>query len=146
MTFLLKRTIELECSRSQAFLIFTEHTDLWWPRTHRKNEKSTLMLEPHAGGRLYERAPDGSEWTIGEATKCEPPNIIEFTWFPGSSNAPTNVAVRFEGDGAQSRILIEHSAMTDVAQDIWPQRVALFDKGWSIILPAFKAQCESDLA
>lgn len=139
----LQRTIELNCSPEHAYKVFTQLTDLWWPRGHRKDSSATLVLEPHVGGRLFERSANGDEWTLGEIISCEPTKSLEFNWFPGSPNAPTSVSIRFEGNASRSKILITHSAITAPANEIWPQRVALFEKGWDTILPAFKIHCES---
>ena len=126
MTDELRRTIDLKCSSRHAFRIFTEMTDLWWPKGHRKNSDGT---------------PDGAEWTIGEITAYNPPETLEFDWYPGSPTTPTAVSVRFEGDRGRSRIIITHRALSAPATDIWPERVALFERGWDIILPALQTYC-----
>lgn len=142
MTDILSRTIDLQCSCAHAFRVFTTTTDLWWPPGHRKNSQSTIILEPSAGGRLFERNPDGSEWTVGEVLIATPPDLLEFNWFPGSPTAPTHVRVDFEDREVFSRIHITHRAISAGAQQIWPDRVAFFEKGWDSILPAFKSVAE----
>lgn len=141
MTDILRRTIALKCSKPHAFRVFTEMTDLWWPRTHRRDTQSKLILDPTKGGALVERGEDGAEWTIGNIIDIDPPNLLTFAWFPAAPNAPTHVRVTFEGDAKSAQINITHSAVSDAAQQIWPEKVALFTKGWDTILPPFAKLC-----
>jgi uncharacterized protein YndB with AHSA1/START domain len=144
MAELLERVIALRCSPVHAFDIFTTKTDLWWPRGHRRTPDATMVFEPRVGGRLLEKSPDGGEWVIGEITAFEPPAKLSFDWFPGSPSEPTSVDVRFRAvhDGAE--IAISHRALTEGAIAAWPGKVALFEKGWSTVLPALAALIESE--
>lgn len=139
MTELLNRQFTLSCSRAHAFKVFTQMIDLWWPRGHRRTEGSTLILQPTQGGRLFERAPDGSEWTLGEIITFDPPSKLAFQWFPGAPNAPTHVEVDFTEQGEGASISVTHSAITPEAINIWPDKVALFERGWDTILPALQS-------
>lgn len=143
MSSILTREIALRCSRDHAFTVFTQRIDLWWPKTHRKDSSAVLVLEGALGGRLFERSNDGSEWTIGQITDWVLGQKLVFDWFPGSPAAPTCVSVRFEAAGEDARILIEHSAVSRAALDVWPERVALFARGWDTILPPFQQYCDS---
>jgi uncharacterized protein YndB with AHSA1/START domain len=136
---MLERQIELACPPDHAYRVFTEMTDLWWPRRHRRDENSRLILQPMLGGRLFERSLDGSEWTLGEVIAVEPPNRLEFNWFPGSPAAPTHVSVTISGKGDRSSIQIQHRPISPEAAAIWPDRVTLFERGWDTILPALAA-------
>lgn len=146
MSPILTRTIALKCSPAHAFEAFTQKIDLWWPKTHRKDSAAVLVLDGGIGGRLYERSPNGDEWTIGEIIDWVPGKALAFNWFPGSPAAPTTVAVTFGGDAESSEILIEHSALSAGAIEVWPDRVALFARGWDTILPLFQLHCETDQA
>lgn len=141
MTESLQRSISLKCSKPHAFRVFTEMTDLWWPKTHRRDAQSELILTPTVGGKLVERSKTGDEWTIGNIVDIDPPDLLTFDWFPGAPNAPTHVRITFAGDNQTSQIDITHTAISDASQDIWPEKVALFNKGWDTILPPFAELC-----
>ena len=142
-TELLTRRIALACSPEQAFSAFTRHIDLWWPRGHRRTREASLILEARPGGRLIERAPDGSEWIMGRIAAFEPAQHLAFDWFPGSPAAPTSVDVSFRSFADGCEIEIVHRAVSEGARQIWPQRIALFEKGWDTVLPALKAWAEN---
>lgn len=135
MTEQLERRIDLACPLDHGFRVFTEMTDLWWPRHHRRNEAAKLIMQPQHGGRLFEKSPDGSEWTIGEVVAITPPDGLEFNWFPGSPAAPTNVKVTFTATETGCAIHIRHSALSPEAMAAWSDKVSLFEKGWDTILP-----------
>lgn len=62
----LVKTIDVPCSQEQAFKIFVEDINSWWPLA--KNTVSAMggevaqsvTLEAHIGGRIYETGHDGS--------------------------------------------------------------------------------------
>jgi uncharacterized protein YndB with AHSA1/START domain len=132
----LNRVITLRCSPAHAFHVFTEMTDLWWPRGHRRTAEATMVLEAAAGGRLLERSPDGSEWLLGRITVFEAPHRISFDWFPGSPTSPTSVDATFRATAGGSEIEIVHRALSEGAVAAWPDKVALFARGWDTVLPA----------
>jgi uncharacterized protein YndB with AHSA1/START domain len=138
MTEALTRSITVDCPLEHAFDVFTGKIDLWWPRGHRKFERSTLTLEPRAGGLILERMHDGQEAVLGTVIDCDPPHTIRYSWNPGKITEPTVVAIRFERVAEGTRVDVEHRAAANAVPGEWGQRVALFEKGWGTILPAFK--------
>ena len=139
MTELLTRTIDLACPVEHAFDVFTGKIDLWWPRGHRRNRDASLSLDDKA---LVERAADGSEWIMGKVTVIEPPHLLSLDWFPGSPASPTSVDIRFAATSSGTTITVTHRALSPAAAEVWPQRVALFTKGWETVLPALKTFIE----
>lgn len=103
----LERQLDVACSAEHAFAIFSEQTDLWWPREHRR-----------------------------DATAI---------WFPGAAGHPTRVEVTFQSTDAGTRVTSVHTAPTAEAQQLWPKRVALFERGWDTVLPAFQTACEREV-
>lgn len=141
MPNVLVREIALSCPVDHAFVVFTEKIDLWWPRGHRRNSEAALSLTREA---LIEQAADGTQWTMGRVTAFEPPHHLALDWFPGSPNAPTTVDVQFAASGEGTVITVRHRALTPEAETIWPQRVALFTKGWETVLPALQTFIEEE--
>ncbi len=144
MADILRREIALRCSVAHAFSVFTGQVDLWWPRGHRRNAAGTLRLDARPGGQLVERAPDGSESTIAQVIAVDPPGHLALDWFPGSPTAPTRVEISFAEAAGGSLVTIVHQPLTAGAEQIWPQRVTLFIKGWDAVLPALKAFAEQN--
>ena len=138
MDEILTRTIALNCGIDHAFNVFTDKIDLWWPRGHRKHREGTLRI---AGDTLIDRSPDGSEWTMAVVAAIDPPSLLRLDWFPGSSGAPTEVEVRFNGNDCRTEIVVTHRPLPD-SISIWPQRVEMFESGWSTVLPALKSYIE----
>jgi uncharacterized protein YndB with AHSA1/START domain len=140
----LRREISLRCSAAHAFRIFTEHVDLWWPRGHRRNAEGELRFEPGVSGRIVDRGPDGNEWTMAEVVAFEPPSRLALDWYPGSPVAPTHVEVTFADTGSGTTVTVVHQPLSAGAEEIWPQRIAIFTKGWEAVLPALKAYAEQN--
>src|SRR5277367_4822063 len=64
------RSIVVRATAAQAFRIFTEHPAEWLPAGHTFiREPQSIVMEPHVGGRFYERAADGTEMTRGTITE-----------------------------------------------------------------------------
>ena len=138
MADILTRTIDLACSVDHAFDVFTNKIDLWWPRGHRKNRDASLTL---SGDALIERSADGGEWIMGQVAAIEPPHLLSLDWFPGSGASPTSVEIRFAESTAGTTITVTHRPLLET-KSIWPQRVALFAKGWDTVLPALRTFIE----
>jgi len=133
----LRKSIRVRCAVTHAFDVFTKQVDLWWPPGHRRFDDSRIRLEPIIGGRFLERAANGDEFELGEVVTCDPPNGIAYTWNPGKGAGPTLVSVNFAPDSAGTLVEIIHSEGNSALAEQWKERVALFDRGWDIVLPAF---------
>ncbi len=108
---------------ARAFDAFTRDIAAWWrPNAlfpFRPGPPGRLAFEPGPGGRFTETAPDGSVFEIGRITAWEPGSRLAFTWRqagfqPGQD---TQVEVRFEPVGAETRITVEHRGWETVPQD-----------------------------
>jgi uncharacterized protein YndB with AHSA1/START domain len=133
----LQRTVRVRCPLAHAFDVFTARLDLWWPQKHRRFGASQLFLEARVGGRFFERSDTGEEARLGEVVRCEPPHRITYTWYPGAVSGPTEVDVRFTGEGEHTVVEVLHSEGQSGLGDAWPQRVELFGRAWAHVLPAF---------
>jgi uncharacterized protein YndB with AHSA1/START domain len=138
-----RKTVRVRCSVARAFEVFTGRIDLWWPSGHRRYQGSQLCLEAVAGGRFFERSKDGQEAKLGKVVACEAPHRISYTWYPGAFQKPTHVDVTFVQDGEETIVNVVHSEGESALGDAWPERAALFTRGWEKVLPAFAALAES---
>lgn len=106
--------LRVRATPERAFHAFVEEIGSWWrasplfqttPRAPGK-----LAFEPGEGGRLVETLASGKVFEIGRITAWEPPHRLEFTW--RQANFPlglhTEVEVRFEAVGEETRVSVEH--------------------------------------
>jgi uncharacterized protein YndB with AHSA1/START domain len=97
-----------------------------------------LVLEAEVGGRFFERASSGEEAELGTVLVCEPPHRISYTWRPGAITEPTRVDIHFQRQGGETVVEVLHSEADSKLGDAWPERVALFTRGWTHVLAAFQ--------
>lgn len=133
----LVHSVTLDCSVAHAFQVFTQQVDLWWPKGHRRFEESSLQHDVRVGGKLIEQAANGERFVLADIVAIEPPHQIELAWHPGKLTNPTRTLVTFSADGAhRANVVVTHSEGHAAMGDAWPQRAALFDKGWNAVLAA----------
>ncbi len=131
------RTIFVECDIEHTFNVFTQRIDQWWPQGHRRLRDSTLYLETTQGGRFFEKTESGEEFKLGDVLECERPSGISFSWFLGAIKTPTRVDISFQANGEGTFVTVRHSEAESALGDLWPQRVSLFEKGWTAVFAAF---------
>ncbi len=94
----LRLTFDVECDVRHAFDVWTRLISTWWPSDHTVfGEPGTeVVLEPHIGGRIFERAPSGRENDWGAVTAWEPPERLAYSWHIGAdSSDATDVEIAF---------------------------------------------------
>ena len=107
--------------------------------------------EPHghvraaAGGRIFERTPDGNEYDWGEVVVWDPPRRLAYLWhIYGERSQATNVTIDFEPRAGGTLVSIVHDGW-----DLVPSGAELRERnvvGWSGLLPHFETACaEKDL-
>ena len=79
-------TVRLEATvlapPERAFVAFAGRIATWWPaeNTWARDALDTVVVEPHDGGRWFERRTDGSEQDWGRVLVWEPPNRLVLSW------------------------------------------------------------------
>ena len=106
--------LRVRATPERAFEAFVAEIGQWWrpnplfPTTPRAPGR--LAFEPHLGGRLTETLANGKVFEIGRITAYDPPERLIFSYrqanFPGELN--TEVEVRFESLGEETRVSVEH--------------------------------------
>lgn len=129
-------SITLRCNAEHAFDAFIDQVDLWWPNSHRRFERSSFSLDARAGGKLVERADDGSEMVFGDVLSCERPKTIRMSWHPGKISQPTEVTITFVEEGGRTTVRVVHAEGRGEMGPRWEEKVALFSSGWTAILNA----------
>jgi Activator of Hsp90 ATPase homolog 1-like protein len=133
-----RRAVTVERPLEDAFRVFTEGLDTWWPvATHSiaKDAVETVVMEGRAGGRLYERTADGAESDWGRMLVWEPPRRVAFEWH--ITGTPTEVEVRFTPDGDRTRIDLEHRGFERLEDG--EARRESYSNGWVTVLARYEA-------
>jgi uncharacterized protein YndB with AHSA1/START domain len=110
--------IVVDAPLERAFRVFTEDFDRVKPREHNMLgvEIAETVFEPHAGGRIYDRGVDGSEFQWARVLAFEPPNRVVFSWdlnpqfqIEADHDKTSEVEVRFIAEGDErTRVELEH--------------------------------------
>lgn len=148
--------LRIAAPRARVFEAFTRELHLWWrPNamfgfTRRTDGKPSL--EPGLGGRFTETYPDGTSFEIGRVTSWEPDALIAFTWRQASfaDDQATEVEVRFESVGAETRVTVEHRGWDEIpaphaARHGMPNALFLQRHGlwWQALIGALKHKVEA---
>jgi uncharacterized protein YndB with AHSA1/START domain len=137
----LQRSVVVACSKDEAFSLFTDGINEWWPLregfSYGVDRCASIHLEPRPGGRFFERFVDGDEFQVGTVTVCEAPDRIVFTWAPPVWAGATEVEVRFLADAADATTVhVEHRGFDSLGTDAQSTRDG-FASGWPAVLDAF---------
>jgi uncharacterized protein YndB with AHSA1/START domain len=106
--------LRVKASPERAFDVFVREIGDWWrpnllfqttPRP-----PGRLAFEPGEGGRLTETLANGKAFEIGRILAWEPPHRLLFSWRQASfpPDLKTEVEVRFEAVGEETRVSVEH--------------------------------------
>ena len=122
-----RKSITVEVSQEHAFNVWTAGFDSWWPRSHHigQAEMDEAIIEPRAGGRVYERGVDGSECDWGRVVAWEPPSRLVLTWQINGDFKPepdperaSEYEVRFIAEGpSTTRVELEHRHLERHGED-----------------------------
>ncbi|HTI92199.1 MAG TPA: SRPBCC family protein [Puia sp.] len=135
----------VETSQANAFKVFTEKMDSWWPRTHHigKTPMTEQVLEPGPKGRWFSRHEDGSEVDIGYVLVWQPNELLVLAWqvngkFEYAPEIVTEVEVQFIANGPQTTLVkFEHKNIDRLGEG---GHVEGMDEGWGMILQLYKKQ------
>jgi uncharacterized protein YndB with AHSA1/START domain len=137
-----RKTVRVSRPVDEAFRLFTERIATWWPLpTHSVagERAAAVVLEPREGGRIYERAEDGTIAYWGEVVVFEPPRRLVLAWQPNpDAPAPTEVEVTFAPDADGTRVDLEHRGWERLGDRAELARTE-YDTGWDGILGVYAA-------
>lgn len=80
-----EKSILVSVDAETAYRIFTRNFDSIKPREHNLLESpiEETIFEARPGGRILDRATDGTECVWGEVLSVNPPQSLRFAWFIG---------------------------------------------------------------
>ena len=142
--------LRVKAAPSRAFAAFVGEIGAWWrpnglfqttPRA-----PGVLAFEPGEGGRLTETLASGKVFEIGRIRVWDPPHRLVFSWrqanFPPELS--TEVEVRFEAVGEETRVSVEHRGFDRVpegaARHGFPDKVLLMRLAdwWRTLLTSYR--------
>jgi uncharacterized protein YndB with AHSA1/START domain len=128
--------LRVKATPERAFAAFTGEIGAWWKPSPlfqtTPRAPGVLAFEGGAGGRLVETLANGKVFEIGKVLAWEPPTRLVFAWRQASFplELKTEVEVRFEAVGEETRVSIEHRGFDQVpagsaARHRFPDQVLL---------------------
>ena len=142
-------TVTVGATPERAFETFTAGFASWWPLdSHHIGTQAAVdvVMEPHPGGRWYERAADGTECDWGFVISYEPPSRLVLAWhlnpdwdFDPDPARATEVEVTFAPDGEHTVVTLEHRGFEVLGERGPEMRDAVSSPGgWVDLLNAYE--------
>jgi uncharacterized protein YndB with AHSA1/START domain len=148
-----RKTINVEAAQEVAWRVFTEKMGTWWPLAYYKIGKANAVdavIEPHVGGRWYERGDDGSTCQWGSVLEWEPPSRLVLSWdinadWQYDPTLKTELEVRFNANGShRTRVELEHRCLDRFgARRDEMRRIFETEGDWGRFLLAFARAAEA---
>jgi uncharacterized protein YndB with AHSA1/START domain len=143
-----RKSIVVHVPVEDAFEVFTEEMDSWWPRTHHigKSPMRRIAVEGRSGGRCFTEQEDGTECDWGRVLLWEPPRRFVFAWQithewgyePDLSKSSEVEVSFFPLSGDTTRVEVEHRHLERHGRGGEPMRTAVdAPNGWGTILTLF---------
>lgn len=131
--------VELACSPTHAFDVWTRRIGLWWPASHTvSGDPVAIVFERHPGGRIYERTRDGAEHDWGEVVTWDPPRRLIYRWhLMFEPTDATTVDITFTGQRGSTTVSIVHGGW-DALGEVGPARRDRNRHGWAGLLPHYR--------
>jgi uncharacterized protein YndB with AHSA1/START domain len=148
-----RKVVSVQAPPAVAWRVFTEKMGTWWPLAHYKIGKARAVdavIEPHVGGRWYERGDDGSTCNWGHVLRWEPHSRLVLYWeinadWQYDPTLKTEIEVRFIADGENAtRVELEHRRLDlyGVRRDEM-RRIFDTEGDWGRLLEAFARAAEA---
>jgi uncharacterized protein YndB with AHSA1/START domain len=143
-----RHEIVVDAPIARAFSVFTDKMDSFKPPEHNMLgvEIAETVLEPRAGGRVYDRGIDGSECHWARVLAYEPPDRVVISWdispkwqIETNLEKTSEVEVRFIAEAPdRTRVELEHRNL-DRHGDGWESIRDGVDgaDGWPLYLHRF---------
>jgi uncharacterized protein YndB with AHSA1/START domain len=137
-----RKSVSVNCSPSDAFALFTERLETWWPfDTHCPGNEppEEFIFEGHEGGRVFHRVAGGTEYEWATVVEWEPPSRFVANWHVTPGQPTTELEVRFVPDGGGTRVELEHRGWERYGDDA-AEEYASYNRGWEPVLARYVAK------
>jgi uncharacterized protein YndB with AHSA1/START domain len=147
-TVAVRRSVTVAATPERAFDVFTAGFKSWWPiESHHigKTMATDVVIDPHAGGRWFERDADGNECDWGAVLAFEPPHRLLLAWqltpewaYDPDPEKGTEVEVTFTAVDGGTLVELEHRGFEKHGESGTKMRDAVgAPGGWGDLLDAF---------
>ena len=135
--------VDVGVSPEHAFEVWTKQLGRWWPASHTISGTHDVVIEPFTGGRIYERAADGTEHEWGEVVTWEPPERFHCLWhlFFDRSEA-TDLEVTFAAIGTGTKVRIRQTGWERLGAT-GEDRRARTHAAWAVIVGTYEESLAS---
>lgn len=149
-----RKVVSVDAPQAIAWRVFTQSMGKWWPLATYKIGKVAAVdavIEPHVGGRWYERGDDGSTCEWGRVLTWEPHSRLVLTWdidanWQHDPKLNTEIEIRFVAEGTnRTRVELEHRKLDRYGARREEMRT-IFDKtgDWGRLLAGFAARAAEE--
>jgi len=146
-----RKTIVVNASVRDAFDVFTDDIDSWWPRTHHlgKSPMRRVIVEGKPGGRCYTQHEDGTETDWGHVLEWLPPSKLLLAWqvthdwgYQPDLARASEVEVRFIAERpTRTRVELEHRHFERHGAGGAAMRTAVdAPNGWTLITRLYQGR------
>lgn len=144
----IRKTIQVKASQRETFSMFTLRHGQWWPPVGQPQPAPTAFIEPHVGGRWFERDVNQNDYVWGKVLAWNPPRRLLLSWQIGADgefdpDLHTELELRFIGLAPDATLVwLEHRHLERYGHAAESQRAILAsDVGWIGILEHFARHC-----
>ena len=141
-----RKTIEVSCGPADAFRLFTDEINSWWPlATHSVGGSDAVSchFEARDGGRIFETLEDGTTHLWGTITAWEPSARVVFSWHPGrDATTAQEIELRFIGISRGTRVELEHRGWERLGDRAEETRAG-YETGWVPVLAVYAERCSA---
>lgn len=140
MTDPIEKTLTVPLRPAEAFDLFTDHLQDWWPMDSHSLSAAdgelpaAVTVEPHTGGQIIERKADGTTAPWGRVTTWDPGRAFGVSWHVGRDEAEaTDLLVVFVPTDLGTRVELTHSGFDRLGA----QATAMAENymtGWDLVL------------
>jgi uncharacterized protein YndB with AHSA1/START domain len=144
----IRKTVSVAVPPERVFALFTGRMGAWWPKgmTVGASPAVEIVIEPHAGGRWFERSEDKVETNWGRVMAWDPPHRVLLAWqldatFTYDPNFETELELTFKAEAGGTRVEMEHRHLERFGESAARMAESL-GGGWPGIIDGFAAYAE----
>lgn len=141
----INKTLTVPLNAADAFALFTDQIDTWWPKASHsvKGEKAKLTFPTHKGGEIVEEGEDGEVAVWGKLIAHDPGKYLAFSWYPGRDESQaTVVTVTFTEKADGTLCELSHGGF-EILGDTADAVSTSYLKGWDMVLGCYASAAKT---
>lgn len=135
----IKKSLIVPLTPKEAFALFTQNMDSWWPKASHSvtGKKAKLTFPKHKGEDIVEHGANGEIVVWGTLIAYEPGAYLAFSWHPGrTAQEATVVTVTFTKTPEGTRCDLTHGGF-DILGETADAVSTSYLKGWDMVLGCY---------